>query len=259
MKQYTDDVIKTIFGEQYSSKLHPTFITDSVIDLEPIKGVYQSPVNSLEEWISLTGSLRGYQTYIDKQYKAKIRAINAKAKPIIEKSKQADKAYKEAQERVKQMKEYLKVLEAEEVMTPEQLRAKREAELLQQQYQAQRDYDNKDNTTKLLMISDAHSEFSNNVDIGSTIKVHASWIPNYYDGSCYLMLEQANSEPVVTMTEEPATIIAVLTNNSVEDILVRIPKHNKPSFSFGSRRVDWNIKFSHNYSIKSTNNQGETL
>ena len=151
------------------------------------------------------------------------------------------------------MKEYLKVLEAEELMTPEQLKAKRDAELLQQQYQAQRDYDNKDNTTKLLMISDAHVEFNNNVDIGSTIKVHASWIPNYYDGSCFLMLEELTDKPVMTLVEEPATIIPALTYNSVEDILV---SNDKPSF-IGLRTVDWNIKFSHNLFINLTNNQGE--
>jgi len=73
-------------------------------------------------------------------------------------------------------------------MSPEQLQAKREAELQQQQYQAQREYDSRNNIHKLLMISEAHNEFSNTVDIGSTIKVHAAWIPNCYEGSCFLML-----------------------------------------------------------------------
>ena len=79
-------------------------------------------------------------------------------------------------------------LKAEELMSPEQLQAKREAELQQQQYQAQRAYDSRNDINKIVMISEAHDEFSNNVDIGSTIKVHAAWIPNYYEGSCPLVL-----------------------------------------------------------------------
>ena len=196
MRQY-DDRIKATFGKQYSSVCHPTSIKESVLDLEPCDNKWTLPIRTQEELTAITGKKRGIKKHMDNWFKwrkatihsdsfDKMQENQARLKDVKDKYAEQKKA---SEARIESLKEYLKQLEAEEVMSPEQLKAKREAELQQQQYQAQRVYDSRNDINKLLMISEAYDEFSNNVDIGSIIKVHASWIPNYYEGSCPLKLK----------------------------------------------------------------------
>lgn len=195
MRQY-DDQIKATFGKQYSSICHPTFIKESVLDLEPCNNEWALPIRTQEELTAITGKKRGIKKHMDNWHKWKRGIVDSdyfdkrqknqdKLKEIEDKHTEQQKASRAKIEAINARVEQLK---AEELMSPEQLQAKREAELQQQQYQAQREYDSRNDINKIVMISEAHDEFSNNVDIGSTIKVHAAWIPNYYEGSCPLML-----------------------------------------------------------------------
>ena len=195
MKQY-DDQIKATFGNQYSSVCHPTFIKESVLDLEPCNNEWTLPIRTQEELTAITGKKRGIKKHMDNWFKWRKATIHSdsfdkrqknqdRLKEIEDKHTEQQKA---SRARIEAINARIEQLKAEELMSPEQLQAKREAELMQQQYQAQREYDSRNNINKIVMISEAHDEFSNNVDIGSTIKVHAAWIPNYYEGSCPLML-----------------------------------------------------------------------
>ena len=195
MRQY-DDQIKATFGKQYSSVCHPTFIKESVLDLEPCNNEWTLPIRTQEELTAITGKKRGIKKHMDNWHKWKRGIVDSdyfdkrqknqdKLKEIEDKHTEQQKA---SRARIEALNARIEQLKAEELMSPEQLQAKREAELQQQQYQAQREYDSRNDINKLVMISEAHDEFSNNVDIGSTIKVHAAWIPNYYEGSCPLML-----------------------------------------------------------------------
>ena len=196
MRQY-DDQIKATFGNQYSSVCHPTSIKESVLDLEPCDNKWTLPIRTQEELTAITGKKRGIKKHMDNWFKWRKATIHSdsfdkrqknqdRLKEIEDKHTEQQRASKA---KIEALNAYIEQLKAEEAMSPEQLQAKREAELQQQQYQAQRAYDSRNDINKLLMISEAHAEFSNNVDIGSTIKVHASWIPNYYEGSCPLKLK----------------------------------------------------------------------
>ena len=195
MRQY-DDQIKATFGNQYSSVCHPTSIKESVLDLEPCNNEWTLPIRTQEELTAITGRKNGIKKHMDNWFKWRKATIHSdsfdkrqknqdKLKEIEDKHTEQQKA---SRAKIEAINARIEQLKAEELMSPEQLQAKREAELQQQQYQAQREYDSRNNINKIVMISEAHDEFSSNVDIGSTIKVHAAWIPNYYEGSCPLTL-----------------------------------------------------------------------
>lgn len=195
MRQY-DYQIKATFGNQYSSVCHPTFIKESVLDLEPCNNEWTLPIRTQEELTAITGKKRGIKKHMDNWHKWKRGIVDSKyfdkRQKNQDKLKEIDDTLAEQQRaskaKIEAINARIEQLKAEELMSPEQLQARREAELQQQQYQAQRAYDSRNDINKIVMISEAHDEFSNNVDIGSTIKVHAAWIPNYYEGSCPLML-----------------------------------------------------------------------
>ena len=195
MRQH-DDQIKATFGNQYSSVCHPTFIKESVLDLEPCNNEWTLPIRTQEELTAITGKKRGIKKHMDNWYKWRKATIHSdsfdKRQKNQDKLKEIEDKHTEQQRasraRIEAINARIEQLKAEELMSPEQLQARREAELQQQQYQAQREYDSRNDINKIVMISEAHDEFSSNVDIGSTIKVHAAWIPDYYEGSCHLML-----------------------------------------------------------------------